>query len=90
MPLPTDSNGAIIPNWGPASDFVAITKSDSTDLAALKIRGIYVGGTGDVIVRAVGSSTTITFSAVPVGVILPIFVSRVMAATTASNLVGLV
>lgn len=79
----------------PASKPVAITKSDSTDLSSSGIRGIYVGGAGDVVVIGLndttnaGAGTAVTFVGVPVGTILPVVPKRVMAATTATNLVGL-
>jgi hypothetical protein len=72
----------------PSSKAVAITKSDSTDLTGVK--QIYVGGTGTVVVRLTRAPTTdITFAAVPVGTVLKLNVTRVMAATTATNLIGL-
>lgn len=70
----------------PALDAAAITKSDST---AVNFDAIYVGGTGDVAVRTF-KGTTVTFSAVPVGTILPIKVDRVMSTnTTATLMLGL-
>jgi hypothetical protein len=70
----------------PASNGVAVTKSDTTDLGLT--RALYVGGTGDVVVRF-NNSTSVTFSAVPAGTILPIRVNRVMAATSATLIVAL-
>jgi len=67
--------------WG---DAVAITKSDTETNA---YSGIYVGGTGAVTV-VTEDGTNVTFSAVPVGTILPIRTQKVMAATTATLLVG--
>jgi hypothetical protein len=73
---------------GPAANGIAITTNDSLDLANVT-RGIYVGGTGDVKVNLAGSGT-VTFSAVPVGTILPVRASRVYATgTTATLLIGL-
>lgn len=95
MAIPTDAGGSTIPNWGPSSKPVAITKGDGTDLSTSGIRGIYVGGTGDVVVIGLndttsgGNGTAVTFSAVPAGTILPVVPKRVMDATTATNLVGL-
>lgn len=67
----------------PAVKCVAVTASDATDLTG--VRGLYVGGAGDVAVRMIGDpSTTVTISTVAAGTILPIRVTRVMAATTAS------
>ena len=72
------ANGRV---WGDAE---AITKSDTADNT---YSGIYVGGTGAVAV-VTEAGTTVTFSAVPAGVILPIRVTKVLAATTATLLVG--
>lgn len=51
--------------------------------------GLYVGGTGDVVVQNTPGSTIATFKAVPVGTIIPLQVVRVMATgTTATLIVG--
>ena len=68
-----------------ANSGATIVKSDSTPVA---FDAIYVGGAGDVVVRTFGG-TTLTFTAPPVGSIIPIRCDRVMAATTATLLVGL-
>jgi len=66
---------------------VEITKSDSTDYTG--VRAIYVGGAGNLAVRLTRDpATTITLIAVTVGQIYDLRVTRVMAATTATNLVG--
>lgn len=77
MPVYTQASSA---NGG-----AAITKSDSTPVA---FDAIYVGGAGDVVVRTFGG-VTLTFTAPPVGTIIPIRCDRVMAATSATLLVGL-
>lgn len=66
----------------------AITKSDSTDTTTITAKGILVGGAGNVVVRGVGSTTDVTIAAVA-GQYIPLQASRVMAATTATGLVGL-
>lgn len=71
-----------------AESFFAITKSDTANFA-FTVRGIYVGGTGDVVAITEGG-TAVTFSSVPAGAILPIRAIRVNStSTTATNMVGL-
>jgi hypothetical protein len=71
----------------PTSKGIAITPSDSTDLTGVK--QIYVGGAGNLAVRLRRDpATTLTFIAPPVGTVLDVEVTRVMAATTATNLLG--
>lgn len=71
----------------PAQFAAAVTPADTA--LANSARGLYVGGSGDVVVYMVGASTAITFSSVPGGTILPIRVDQVRAATTATNIVAL-
>jgi hypothetical protein len=64
----------------------AITPSDTVDQFWT---GIYVGGAGNVSV-VMEDGSTVTFTAPPVGTILPIRVKRVRATlTTATLLIGL-
>ena len=84
-----DTAGLPLPVWGPSGTFQTITPNDATDLSPAKIRGIYVGGAGNLAVQGFNDDDTITFVAVPAGTLLPIMVKKVMAATTATNLVGL-
>lgn len=69
-----------------ARTFAAVTKSDSTllDFAAL-----YVGTGGDVVLVGKSGASPVTFANVPSGYILPCSGTKVMAATTASNIVAL-
>ena len=64
----------------------AVTKSDST---ALDFNALYVGGTGTVIIKHAVDADDTTFLTVPAGAILPVHGVRVMAATTATNIVWL-
>ena len=70
----------------PAKYGQAVTPSDSTTLTPT--RALYVGGTGDVAV-VMADGVTLTFTAVPAG-ILPVQVVKVLATgTTATNIVAL-
>ena len=74
----------------PYTNAVAITPSDATQLTG--IVGLYIGGTGAVTVEMLNPESvaaTVTFSAVPTGAVLPISVRRVLAATTATLILGL-
>lgn len=67
--------------------WAAVTPSDSTDIEGSI--GLYVGTAGNVAVRTVNAAgTTVTFSNVPAGSFLPGNFTRVMAATTASNILA--
>lgn len=66
---------------------VAITPSDT---AGNSFRAIYVGGAGNVAVDPESGSGSVTFTAPPVGTIIPIRTKRVLATgTTATLLIGL-
>lgn len=68
---------------------IAVTKSDTTlydEANGGPIAGIYVGGTGDVAVKT-ANGETVTFSAVPVGTILPITVQKIMSTNTTATLI---
>lgn len=72
----------------PAANAAAVTSSDATVLVG--VRGLYIGGAGDVAVRFPGSSTAVVFTAVPAGSVLPIQAERVMStSTTATAIVAL-
>ena len=67
---------------------VAITPHDSTNFAEGICRGVYVGGSGNIV--AIVAGTAITFTGVVAGTIIPVKASRVNStSTTASNLVAL-
>jgi hypothetical protein len=73
----------------PASNAAAVAPSDANDLATAA-RALYVGGAGDVVVDTQGGQTSVKFSAVPAGTVLPVIVTRVRATgTTATLLVAL-
>jgi hypothetical protein len=73
---------------GPAQDAISLTPNDGVDVAQ-GVRGLYIGVTGNVNLIT-NQGNTVLFTAVPAGVILPIMVKRLLAAsTTASAIVGL-
>lgn len=88
MPLKTDRLSASY--TAPSASFVAISPSDSVDLA-IPARALYVGGGGNIAVIGLDDESTVTtFIAVPTGSVLPIRVKRVKSTgTTATNLIGL-
>ena len=72
----------------PAQDGVAITPSDSSNLAA-PVRGIYIGVTGNVALTTLGG-TSLTFVGCVAGTILPVCAIKVANTnTTATNLIGI-
>lgn len=72
----------------PAVKVAAVTPSDATDLTGA--RGLHVGGAGNVAVRMIGDPTnTVTILGVAAGSLLPLRVTRVMAATTATSITAL-
>lgn len=74
---------------GSANRLAAVTPSNSTPLAD-GCRGIYVGGAGDVAIKAEQDSAAVTFVGVPAGTILPIRALYVMSTNaTATSIVAL-
>lgn len=71
----------------PASNALAITPDDDVDLATVS-RGIYVGGAGNITATMLGGGDVV-FTGVLAGTILPVRVTRVKEATTATALVNL-
>lgn len=70
----------------PGQNAVAVTPSDTTVVGC---RALYIGGAGNVVVDFQDGNSNITFSAVPVGTLLPIAALKVKAATTATLIVAL-
>ena len=71
----------------PAQNFAAVTPSDST-VFTNRPRALYVGAAGDIVVQD-ENAVSVTFKAVPGGTVLPIRPLRVMAATSATQIVAL-
>jgi hypothetical protein len=73
----------------PAQKAVVIAPHDTNPLAGGPTQGIYVGGAGNIVLRAMNSPADVTLIGVPVGAILPIRALYVRAtSTTATNLVA--
>jgi hypothetical protein len=72
----------------PGSSLFAVTPADS-DLPAL-VRALYVGTGGTLVLLAKDDSTPVTLSNVPAGAFIPVRAKRVLAATTASGIVGII
>jgi len=64
---------------------VAVVPSDTVPFARNVCQGIYVGGAGN-IAAVMSDGTVVTFTAVPVGTILPIQAVRVNATNTTATL----
>ena len=72
----------------PAARAAAVSPSDSTVLSG--VRGLYVGGAGNVALKTKASDTAVTFTGVLAGSILPVRATQVMSTnTTATNIVAL-
>lgn len=68
--------------------FFAVAVTPGASPLANPARGLYVGGAGNLAVTMAGGGD-VTFTGVPAGVILPIRVTHVLAATTATSIVAL-
>ena len=66
----------------------AVVTSD-TNIYAQPTRGLYVGGSGNLTVDMADGGVAVTFVGVQGGTILPIQVTRVYVATTATSIVAL-
>ena len=78
--------GTSTPMTGPANDAAEITPGASA--LAFEPRGVYVGGAGDLTVTMKGGGD-VTFAGVPAGSILPIRVTHILGASTATDIVAL-
>lgn len=70
-----------------ASQGRAVTKSDSTVIAVC--RALWVGGAGDLSLVFADGGSAVTIAGVPAGTLLPVQVTKVMDATTATSIVAL-
>lgn len=84
-PIKFDQEGVDI--VAPPSRFFSISPH-ATDPLPQVVRAIYVGGTGDLVVRGLDDTADVTFKAVPVGVTIVGQFTHVRNTTTATLLVG--
>lgn len=63
-----------------------VTPSDTVNIPGGPALGLYVGGTGNVVVVN-NDDTTALFTAVPAGTILPLVVKRVNTTSTTATLI---
>lgn len=70
----------------PATNAAVVTPSDSTDFAFGVSKALYVGGTGNMVVVTQGGDA-VTFSAIPVGTIIPIQAKRINSTSTTATLI---
>ena len=83
--MPTAA-GSPANNPAPGETWVPIVTNDTVDLQPTP-RGIWVGGGGTVVVR--GTDNVLgTFLNVPAGSMLPLRATRVMTASTATNMLA--
>lgn len=74
---------------GPGGGAVAVTPSDTVDLAGGVSRGVYVGVTGNAKIR-LPDDTEVTFTGLAAGVIHPIRCKRVWSTgTTATSILAI-
>ncbi len=71
---------------GPANHLVAVTKSDTT-IYNPPLLALYVGGTGDVALLAVGDTAAVTLTGVPAGTVINwVAIQKVMSTNTTATL----
>jgi hypothetical protein len=64
---------------------IAVTPSDTVPISC---RAIYVGGAGNVAIKTTSAATAVTFTAPPVGTVLPMMIDGgfIMATNTTATL----
>jgi hypothetical protein len=80
--MPVDSGNHDLP----AEHAAVVTPSNSEDLAAWT-RAIYVGGAGNITLDTVGGESSVLFSAIPAGTILPVRARRIRSTGTTATLI---
>jgi hypothetical protein len=88
MSIPAGSDTGYLQKTAVAEDAFVVTPSDTVNFSN-PARALYVGTTGNITLVTM-SGSTVLFTAIPAGTILPVACSRVNAtATTASTIIGL-
>lgn len=73
-------------NAAPAMGAAVVTPNDSTDLTVSPTRSLWIGGAGNVNVD-MADGTTVLFSGISAGTLLPVQVKRVRATSTTATLI---
>ncbi len=74
---------------GPARSAIAVVPSDTVPLVRLP-KALYVGGSGDIVLRAVDNTDDVVLAGIAAGSILPVRAQIVRATgTTATQIVAL-
>lgn len=90
MPAPGTSKGSDLLDTACTSAFAVVPSDVTVFGAGGQPRALYIGGAGNVAVT-MSDGSSVTFTAVPVGAILPLNVIQVRATgTTATNIVGMI
>jgi hypothetical protein len=90
LPMPLDTFGTALDSLvAPARNCFSITPNDTAALPFVP-KAIYIGTGGNLVIRAIDSSSDVTFTNVPNGTILDIRATSIRATgTSATNLIGL-
>lgn len=86
--MPDNSSYAGSAPTNPAGHAEMLPDTTTTELAQFS-RGIYVGVTGNLVVKMGVDTTLTTFVAVPAGTLLPIRISEIDATSTATAIVAI-
>jgi hypothetical protein len=85
MPATDNFANNFVGNTSPATIAEAVTPSDSADLTNVS-RALWIGGAGNIsVIMANGS--TVLFSGIAAGTMLPLRVSRVRSTSTTATLI---
>lgn len=71
-----------------ALNSVAVTKSDTVEIADVVPRGIWVGGAGTIVGQLYGDTADVTFAGIAAGTFLPFAFRLIKTGSTATNIVA--